>query len=133
MVAQSVNFFLSGYSGTIEDYDVHKVLLQPNDIVAVSPFGIHRDEKYWPNPNEFIPERFLDEKKANIRPGTYIPFGSGPRACTASRYALLQLKVFLYYILLNFQIECSEKTPIPMKLQAGTAKLTSETGFWNDS
>lgn len=115
----------------IEDYDGHKILLQPNDIVVVSLFGIHRDEKYWPNPNQFIPERFSDENKAKIRPGTYIPFGSGPRACTASRYALLQLKVFLYYILLNFKIECSEKTPIPMKLKPGTGRLIPEKGFWN--
>lgn len=47
-------------------------------------YALHHDEKYFPNPDVFDPERFSDENKDNILPGTYIPFGLGPRNCIVS-------------------------------------------------
>lgn len=46
-----------------------------------SMYSIHRDPKYYPNPEEFDPERFNEENKHNIRPEVYVPFGIGPRNC----------------------------------------------------
>lgn len=64
----------------MEDNDATKILLQPNDMVWFSIYGLHRDPEYYPDPDRFDPERFSDENKRNIRPGTYLPFGIGPRA-----------------------------------------------------
>lgn len=44
-------------------------------------YGFHHDPKYFPQPEQFDPERFSDENKHKIVPGTYIPFGIGPRNC----------------------------------------------------
>lgn len=44
-------------------------------------YPIHRDPQYFPNPEKFDPERFSDENKDSILPGTYLPFGIGPRNC----------------------------------------------------
>lgn len=44
-------------------------------------YGIHHDPNYFPEPEKFDPERFSDENKHNIVPGTYMPFGVGPRNC----------------------------------------------------
>lgn len=49
--------------------------------VIYSIVGIHHDPKYFPNPEKFDPDRFSDENKHNIVPGSYIPFGIGPRTC----------------------------------------------------
>lgn len=43
--------------------------------------GVHHDPKYFENPDKFDPERFSVTNKQNIMPGTFIPFGVGPRAC----------------------------------------------------
>ncbi|XP_055326850.1 uncharacterized protein LOC129580438 [Sitodiplosis mosellana] len=82
-------------------------------------YGIHHDPKYFPNPSKFDPERFSDEKKHNILPGTYVPFGLGPRNCIGSRFALMELKAILYYLLLKFSFEANEKTQIPLKMKKG--------------
>lgn len=37
------------------------------------------DTVFSPNPIKFDPERFSDENKEDIKPQTYLPFGSGPR------------------------------------------------------
>ncbi|KAG4072747.1 hypothetical protein HA402_001859 [Bradysia odoriphaga] len=115
----------------MEDHDGTKALLQPNDIVWFPIYGIHRDPKYYPNPEVFDPERFSDENKPNIRPGTFIPFGMGPRACIGSRFALLQIKAILYNLLLNFHIDCSARTQIPLKLKGNGMAVSVEVGFFN--
>lgn len=44
-------------------------------------YALHNDPKYYPNPEVFDPERFTEENKSSRPPGTFIPFGDGPRIC----------------------------------------------------
>jgi len=49
--------------------------------ITVYPFILHRNEDIYPNPEEFIPDRFLkEENKANFLFG-YLPFSAGARNC----------------------------------------------------
>ena len=62
--------------------------------VLFSVLGLQRDAEYFPNPDEFDPERFTN--KANIKPFTYLPFGEGPRMCIGKvilRSLVLSIKV----------------------------------------
>lgn len=43
--------------------------------------GIQNDPKYFPDPEKFDPDRFNEQNKNKILPGTYLPFGIGPRIC----------------------------------------------------
>lgn len=61
-------------------------LIEKDQIIIIPVFGLHRDERYFPNPDKFDPERFSDENKGNIKPFTYYPFGSGPRNCIGNYY-----------------------------------------------
>lgn len=90
-------------------------------------YSIQHDEKYFPKPEKFDPERFSDENKHTIKPGTYVPFGIGPRNCIGSRFALMEIKVILFYLLLNFSLEPNEVTQIPLKMKR-TIVMTTEKG-----
>lgn len=79
--------------------------------------------------DKFDPERFSAERKGEINPSTYLPFGAGPRACIASRFALMQLKATTFYLLQNFRIETGPNTQIPLKLKATAGSLEPEKGF----
>ncbi|XP_036334366.1 probable cytochrome P450 6t3 [Rhagoletis pomonella] len=88
-----------------------KYLIIPKDVPAyVSILGIHRDSKYWPNPQFFDPERFAPENLPSIKPMTYIPFGAGPHGCVGSRLGILQVKLGLIYILRKYRVEVCERT-----------------------
>jgi len=92
--------------------------------------GIHRDEKYFEDAHKFIPERFSEENRHKIDPDTYLPFGIGPRNCIGSRFALMEIKTVIYYLLLNFNFDATEKTNIPIKLAKNPAQLAVEGGVW---
>jgi cytochrome P450 family 6 len=54
--------------------------IQKGTSVIVSLLGIHRDEQFFPNPEQYDPDRFTDEKHAYDE-DMYMPFGAGPRNC----------------------------------------------------
>lgn len=110
--------------------DEQPVPFKMNDLFILPIFAFHRDPKYFPEPEKFNPERFSDENKDKIIPYTYIPFGSGPRNCLGSRFAILEAKAVLYHLLSNFQIVPVEKTSIPLKLKKSSLTLLAENGLW---
>ncbi|XP_062558846.1 cytochrome P450 9e2-like [Armigeres subalbatus] len=97
--------------------------------VWIPIYGIHRDPKYYPKPDKFDPERFSEQRKEDIQPGTYLPFGIGPRACIGMRFAMMELKCIVYYLLLNFRLERTEKTEVPPPLEKGYVTLGAANGI----
>jgi len=45
--------------------------------VFISPWSLHRNERWFPDPNRFDPERFSEEAIRTRPPFSYIPFGAG--------------------------------------------------------
>jgi len=110
--------------------DEKPIPLKPGDVLWLPIQGIHRDPNNYPNPEKFDPERFSDENKDSINPYTYVPFGSGPRNCIGSRFALLEVKVLLFNLLLHFELVPTKKTQNPIKLNRKSFNHTAEGGFW---
>ncbi|XP_055619246.1 probable cytochrome P450 9f2 isoform X1 [Toxorhynchites rutilus septentrionalis] len=92
--------------------------------------ALHRDPRYYPNPDQFDPERFSEENRSSINTGAYIPFGVGPRNCIGSRLALMEVKSMVYYLLKEFSFEPTEKTQIPLRLSKSGFAMLSEKGVW---
>jgi cytochrome P450 len=75
--------------------------------VRISPIIIHRNPKYWENPDKFDPERFAKGKK--IAPNTYIPFGSGPRLCAGRNFAMMEMTLILAEVVRKFKFKSANK------------------------
>lgn len=58
--------------------------LKKGATIIIPILALHHDERYFPNPKRFDPDRFSDENKNKIVPGSYLPFGIGPRNCIGS-------------------------------------------------
>jgi cytochrome P450 len=67
-------------------------------LAIISPWLLHRNARYWPDPGEFRPDRFLDAVSTQVRPD-YIPFGLGPRLCIGRDLALVELTILLVELL----------------------------------
>lgn len=49
--------------------------------IQVPAYAVHFDEKNFPEPNEWRPERFLPENKDKLNPYAFVSFGQGPHNC----------------------------------------------------
>ena len=71
--------------------------------------SIHREPLYWPQPDSFMPERWLVSDGDPLHPvkGAWRPFEWGPRNCIGQELALLELKVVMVMTLRSFNITAS--------------------------
>nr|ANS06316.1 cytochrome P450 [Agasicles hygrophila] len=106
------------------------LLIEKGVVIAIPVVGIHRDPNVYPDPERFDPERFNEENKSCIDPYKYLPFGLGPRNCIGNRFALMEMKVISFYMLLNFEIVPISKSRIPLKLSKKQINMAPEGGFW---
>ncbi|MEV6116900.1 cytochrome P450 [Streptomyces sp. NPDC052109] len=67
--------------------------------LLVCPYLTHRDPQLWPEPDRFDPRRFSAPDGRPTRPGAYLPFGMGPRACLGTQFALRESTILLEHLL----------------------------------
>ncbi len=76
-----------------EDTTLGDALIPKDSMVIISPWVVHRHRSFWENPDMFDPDRF-SRGAAKATPGSYFPFGLGPRMCiSASFVTFLGIKV----------------------------------------
>ncbi len=63
--------------------------------VTLPQYSLHRDERFWGDPDDFRPDRFREAVAAERPEYAYFPFGGGPRHCVGMRFAMLELKLAL--------------------------------------
>ncbi|XP_057322620.1 cytochrome P450 9e2-like [Microplitis mediator] len=108
------------------------LLVKPGDNLWVPVWSIHRDPQYFPDPDNFTPERFIGEAKDSLNTSAYFPFGVGPRMCIGNRFALLEIKVLFFHLLAKCNIKPAKKMILPMRLSKKSFALMAEGGFWLD-
>ncbi|XP_033985126.1 cytochrome P450 4V2-like [Trematomus bernacchii] len=102
----SVPFFARNIG---EDCHINGFKVPKGANAIVLTYALHRDRRYFPEPEEFRPERFLPENGVGRPPYAYIPFSAGLRNCIGQRFALMEEKVVLAAILRNFSVEACQK------------------------
>ncbi|MGG7565771.1 cytochrome P450 [Rhodovulum sp. DZ06] len=96
-------------NSTFEDVD-----LVPGDRVQVAIFMMHRNPKYWPEPEKFDPTRFLPEGRKGRDPFAYIPFGAGQRICVGLALAKMEGAQVLREGLKRFRLRPAGPAPDPL-------------------
>ncbi|XP_076653844.1 cytochrome P450 6k1 [Halictus rubicundus] len=80
------------------------IVIEKGTPVYVPLYGLHRDPRYFPDPDHYDPDRFSDENKGNIKQFTYMPFGEGPRNCIGMRLGELQSAMGVITVLKDFEV-----------------------------
>ncbi|KAM7305459.1 cytochrome P450 4V2 [Ixodes scapularis] len=76
----------------------------------ISLYSLHRNPKYFKDPESFIPERFMSEEIKARHPFSYIPFSGGSKNCIGQKFAMMEMKLIVAKVLRKYQVECK----IPM-------------------
>jgi cytochrome P450 len=88
----AVPFYLNGYE------------LPRGAQVVFSPYAMHRDARYFPDPDSFNPDRFLDGSMDKLPKLAYFPFGGGPRICIGQHFATMEAELLLATLLQHVEL-----------------------------
>lgn len=92
----------------IEDDSLLGYNIRAKTLIGISFYELHRNPKYWINPEEFNPDRFMGEQK-KISNQYFYPFGAGPRMCIGFGFAIYEMGLVLSYLVKNYKITTDKK------------------------
>jgi unspecific monooxygenase len=72
--------------------------------VMFSPYLVHRDPRWWPDPDRFDPGRWQAPAETRY-PHTFIPFGAGPRVCFGMHLGMYQMVTAAAHLALNYRLD----------------------------
>ncbi|KAI7905070.1 cytochrome P450 [Cokeromyces recurvatus] len=81
-------------------------LILPKDIIVLcNLYHVQTDNKYWPNPYEFKPERWIEKDQIELNDlEAFFPFSAGSRNCIGKNFALQEMRMALASLLKYFEI-----------------------------
>lgn len=95
----------------VEDVDIDGLAIRKGDLVQITPYTVHRDARWFPNPTLFDPSRFLNEP--TWPRFAYLPFGAGPRVCIGQSFGLMEACLVVATILPRWKPVSAEAEIVP--------------------
>jgi cytochrome P450 len=80
--------------------------------ILMSQWVMHRDPRYYDEPERFNPDRWLDARSREAPKFAYFPFGGGPRTCIGASFATTEAALVLATIAQKYQIRVVPDWPI---------------------
>ena len=102
-----------GFARTVlEPFELGGHTFNKKAVVMVSTYATHHRPDLYPEPDEFRPERFLDEEPDRY---AYLPFGAGPRICLGNMFAMLEAAIILVTMIQNVTLEPLSDAPATLE------------------
>lgn len=99
----------------MEDIMIGAYRIPKGATVDLSPYFLQRDERFWPEPNRFDPDRFSPKRKNNNHRFAYVPFGSGVRGCIGEQFAWTEALLTIAVLAQKWSFRIVEKEPVGIK------------------
>lgn len=92
----------------LADFEVGGNLLPAGTNIFLMQWITHRDERFYPEPERFLPERWDEPARYNdLSRFAYFPFGGGPRKCIGASFAMMEAVLLLATLARKFRLELS--------------------------
>jgi len=111
-IKETMRLFPAGtWTGRLamQDFELDSHSLPKGTWIVMSPYVTHRIPELFPEPYQFLPERWL-----SIHPSAYefMPFSAGPRYCIGASLGMMQLKIALAIILQRYTLTLKPGTVV---------------------
>jgi enediyne biosynthesis protein E7 len=91
--------------------------------VLLPLYLVHRDGRFWKDPERFWPERFAPEHEAERPRFSYMPFAAGPRHCIGETFALYEMLMHLYKVARRYRLTYVPDKPLELEAQINLRTL----------
>jgi cytochrome P450 len=114
---------------TLDAYEI-----PARSFILMSQYIVHRDRRWFPEPERFKPERWTPEAQATRPRFSYFPFGGGPRQCIGEQFAWMEQVVLLATIAQRWQPrqaapnEVEPEVLFTLRPKGGMAMTTGDRG-----
>ena len=88
----------------VEDCAIGGYYVPRKTTIYMSQWVVHRDARYFDEPDEFLPERWMDSLQKTLPRFAYFPFGGGPRVCIGASFAMMEATLLLATIASRFRM-----------------------------
>lgn len=95
-----------------QDMTIGPWRLRKGHLIALTPYVIQRDARWFDSPDAFKPERFMTQAPDAPR-GAWMPFGAGPRVCIGQHFAMMEMGLIAAMLLQRFHIGWPDNTAWP--------------------
>jgi len=96
------------------DLELGGYQLHGNSLVMIPIYTLHRDPRWWSNPEQFDPTRFTPENEAKTPKFAYIPFGGGPRVCLGNHFAMMEAQLLLAMFVNRYEAHREAQSELPL-------------------
>jgi cytochrome P450 len=96
----------------LQDYPIGDYVAPARSILAMSPYVLQRDARYFSDPERFDPDRWTPDFRAALPPFAYFPFGGGPRRCIGDQFAWMELALVVATIAQQWRLTLVPGHPV---------------------
>lgn len=89
----------------VEEVEVRGFRLPKGSQLLLSQWIVHRDPRFFPDPEAFEPERWSPERSKGLPKYAYFPFGGGPRVCIGNHFAMMEAILILAIVVQRYHLE----------------------------
>lgn len=94
------------------EYAIGDFTVPPKAILMMSPWVVHRDPRWFPDPDQFSPERWASSQGDDRPKFSYFPFGGGTRVCIGERFAWMEGVLLLATVAQKWRFKLVPSHPV---------------------
>lgn len=98
----------------VEDCQIEGYSLKRGTAVYVSQWVMHRDPRFFEEPEQFCPQRWAGGLEQRLPRGVYFPFGAGPRVCIGKAFSMMESVLILAMVAQRFRLRLAPQPPVEL-------------------
>ena len=98
----------------VEDCEIGGFRIQRGSQLFMFQWVTQRDPRFFPDPEQFKPERWTEEFTNSLPKYAYFPFGGGPRACIGNYFAMMEIVLLMATLGQRFRFSVDQEKPVEL-------------------
>jgi cytochrome P450 len=99
----------------LDDVEIGGYIVPRKSLVLMSQFVMHRDRRFFTEPQRFEPDRWTPEARESRPQFSYFPFGGGPRRCIGEGFAWMEGVLVLAALAQQWRLRLVPDHPVALR------------------